>query len=95
MLGKRIPNLLVVLDSEKGAEFRVQLEVKVKDADQAAELAKQLGSQSKKQLGLARNTIEGLVGGFQSVPPAIGPTLNFKRILQDSFDENSTEAPNP
>ena len=33
MLGKRIPNLLVVLDSEKGAEFRVQLEVKVKDAD--------------------------------------------------------------
>ena len=64
-LGRRIPNLLVVLDSEKGAEFRVQLEVEVKDVDKAAELAKLLGSKSKKQLQLAKNMIDGLVGGFE------------------------------
>ena len=81
--GKRIPNLVVVLDSEKGAEFRVQCEVEMKDLDQAAVLLKQLRSGSKKQLGEAKDTIGKIVGGFKAKPKRGKATLRFQADLEE------------
>jgi hypothetical protein len=96
-LGKRLPNLVVVVDSETGAEFRVQCEVVIENVKDAALLSKQLRSKSKKQIREAKNKLETILGGFDTPPPLNSkkPTMNFKRIVKDSFDEVIDDAPNP
>ena len=89
--GRRYPNLVMVLDSEHGAEFRVQLEVAVDDIDEAARLVKQLRSNKKGELRSAKTTIEGYVKQLEK-DPARNPTAKFKQILKDAFDENIARA---
>ena len=69
-LGKRIPNLVVVVDSEQGAEFRVQCEVVISDVNDAALLSKQLRSKSKKQIGDAKKKLEAISAG-STIHPVI------------------------
>ena len=68
----------------------------ISDVNDAALLSKQLRSKSKKQIGDAKKKLEAILGGFDNPPSdSTKPTLNFKRIVKDSFKEVEDDAPLP
>jgi len=78
--GKRVPNLVMVIDNEKGSEFRVQCEVVFKDeAD-----AKRVNSE------VAKGTPEGLKRAKKLIMANIDPgaTQVFRNIIDQAFDDN-------
>lgn len=79
MLGKNIPNLVVVLDSEKGYEFRVQLEVLI-PGNRGRNLAQLIASGSSANVDVAKKIV------FENVSKTATP--GFRKILREAFAQN-------
>lgn len=79
ILGKNIPNLVVVLDSEKGYEFRVQLEVLI-PGSKGRNLTQLIASSSSANVNVAKKIV--LANVSKTATPG------FKKILREAFAQN-------
>lgn len=81
--GRKIPNLVVIRDSEnpKVVEFRVQLEVRVEDKDAANKLQHHLKNKTESSLRESKKMVTELAH-------AAGASEKFKEIVGDAFEDN-------
>lgn len=79
-MGKRIPNLVIQYDSEKGSEFRVQCEVPLVDEDEATSVKKDVLEGTAEALKRAKKKV------LDRIDP--GATPMFKQIVEQAFDDN-------
>lgn len=89
-LGRKIPNLVVIRDSEnpKLVEFRVQLEVRVKEKDAGDKLQHNLKNKTEASLRESKKMVADLV-------VAAGASQRFKQIVSDAFDDNIRDTKDP
>lgn len=78
--GRRVPNLVMEYDSEKGYEFRVQCEVGLTDPVEGARLKDDL---EKKNPDALKRAKELAISRIDSLA-----TPRFKKIVADAFDDN-------
>jgi len=81
--GRKIPDLVVIRDSENSrlVEFRVQLEVRVQDKDAANKLQHNLKNKSEASLRESKKMVTELAD-------AAGASQKFKDSLSQAFEEN-------
>ena len=79
-MGRKVPNLLIVYDSEKGSEFRVQCEIELPDEAEAARLKQDVLTGTPEALKRVQERV------IARIDP--GATAAFKKIVSDAFDEN-------
>jgi hypothetical protein len=79
-MGKRLPNLVIVYDSEKGSEFRVQCEMTLPDEAEAARLKEDVLTGTPEALKRVKEHV------MARIDP--GATPAFRKIVSDAFDEN-------
>jgi len=79
-MGRKVPNLLVVYDSEKGSEFRVQCEMELPDEAEADHLKQDVLTGTPETLKRVKERV------MARIDP--GATAAFKKIVSDAFDEN-------
>ena len=82
-MGQRIANLVLEFDNEKGYEFRVQCEVKIVSASEAATLSAHLTSQDFARLQSAKELVLSRVNKLA--------TDGFRKMIADAFDENAAK----
>ena len=79
-MGRKVPNLLIVYDSETGSEFRVQCEMPLPDEAEAARLKQDLLTGTPEALKRVKERVAARIDP--------GATAAFKKIVSDAFDEN-------
>ena len=80
------PNLVMEIDNQKGAQFRVQCEVPV-DKNTVMELMMHLESRNPEKLRAAKTTV--LESAKKNIP---GVTPLSLKIIADSFDDAIAQA---
>jgi hypothetical protein len=79
-MGRKVPNLLIVYDSEKGSEFRVQCEMGLPDEAEAARLKEDVLKGTPEALERAKERVMARID--------LEATPAFKKIVSEAFDEN-------
>jgi hypothetical protein len=79
-MGRKVPNLVYVYDSEKGSEFRVQLEMGLPDEAEATRVKSDVLAGTPAALKRAKTTVMG------RIDPGASPS--FIQMVSDAFDEN-------
>jgi len=79
-MGKKLPNLVIVYDSEKGSEFRVQCEMWLPDEAEATRLKQDLLTGTPEALKRVQEHV------MARIDP--GATAAFKQIVSEAFEEN-------
>jgi hypothetical protein len=89
-LGRKIPDLVVIRDSESPTivEFRVQLEVRVKDKNAGDKLQHNLKNKTEASLRESKKMIADLVA-------TAGGSQRFSQIVVDAFDDNIRDTIGP
>ncbi len=89
-LGRKLPDLVVIRDSQnpKEVEFRVQLEVRVKEKDAGDKLQHNLKNKTASSLGESKKIVTDRLD-------AAGASQRFKQIVIDAFDDNIRETTSP
>src|SRR6476646_2272674 len=89
-LGRKIPDLVVIRDSQnpKEVEFRVQLEVRVKEKDAGDKLQRNLKNKTQLSLEESKKIVTDRLD-------AAGASPQFKQMVIDAFDDNISDTTSP
>jgi len=78
--GKKVPNLVMEFDNEKGYEFRVQCEIQFTENDDAIRVKDDVAKGTADALKRAKKSVLDHV--------AEGATPAFRKIVAEAFDDN-------
>jgi uncharacterized protein (DUF4415 family) len=79
-MGRKLPNLVIVYDSEKGSEFRVQCEMGLPDEAEAARLKEDMLTGTPAALKRVKEHVMARIDS--------DATDAFRQLVSEAFDEN-------